>query len=101
MDEGRTGASASCSNIVIYGSCTIIKMKTTVVVQAGVQQHFSLNSTWYAVYKSTVLNKYGLLVADGNTTFLLSRQQGERSSTKIRMDCGIADKTCVYFGSAA
>ena len=31
----------------------------------------------------------------------------ERSSTKIRMECGIADKTsmpplkCVYFGSAA
>ena len=71
-------------NIVIYSSCTIFKMKTTVV---GVQQHFSLNSTWYVVYKSTVLNKYRLLytqlesnsvlVADGNATSAVSSTRRE------------------------
>ena len=49
----------------------------------------------------SIIESNSVLVADGNIPLLLSRQQGERSSTKIRMDCGIADKTCVYFGSAA
>ena len=33
-----------------------------------------------------------VLVADGNTTSAVSPNK-ERSSTKIRMECGIADKT--------
>ena len=54
-------------NIVIYGSCTIIKMKTTVVVFKVVLNKSSTG--WcktafffkqYVVYKSTVLNKYRL-----------------------------------------
>ena len=36
-----------------------------------------------------------VLVADGNTTYFYCLANKERSSTKIRMDCGIADKTCV------
>ena len=54
----------SDDNIGTYGSCTIVYMKTTLLIVVLnkyrlVQQHFSLNQ--YVVYKSTVLNKYRLL----------------------------------------
>ena len=100
-------------------------MKTSVVVVVVVvvlnKYRLVYNSIFFkqdVVNKSTVLNKYRLLYTHQRTCIwyvviwnqtlcwlqtviplLLSNK--ERSSIKIRMDCGIADKTCVYFGSAA
>ena len=57
----------------------------------------------YMVCSYVELN--AVLVADGDTTSAVSNKR--RSSTKIRMECGIADETsmsplkCECFGSAA
>ena len=87
-------------DIVIYGSCTIIKMKTTdssrsstQQVQAGVQQHFSLTSMLYTkvqyststdcctpTYVHVVcsnIESNSVLVADGNTTSAVSSTRRE------------------------